>query len=906
MEGSGADFSALNLLSELSKEKQIAPDKALYLKNAFVKLHTVCAQSQQSEKGLLEAASKLNDDIKIKKELLEGQGQLQAHDRGHELRQEMLKASNELAMSASRDMELQGEVGRLLEERRVLHDELMEIQQPAAVAADSEITRLKTAVTQAQQELTQRASELELLRTQRDQRLKRVNEAVQQREHCERLLATVRGELAGVQGEPQRVAKQSDALLLTHAALKAKIDEAESLQRELGREDESAARRRKETHAALDQVRLDMERARRDLDELQHDAQQHAAQIEMNSTTYTDHIGQRAVLEAEVKRVKKELKIAYEQSMRLAREKDRGIKALRVLAATCDKLDGNVDATASARHDLAMQLEARKREANDLAAIVPGVKREVTELTKTLDTQGLFGAETGRAVREGLEVQVVLEGELAQAQKDLADSSWRLRSVQTALVQAQNEVVRAQASTERNHSTLALKQQALADCMAQLQQLQRSLVDTEVVYQVVKTDNNKVSSQIGAVAQREAEMGEKIKVLQSEIEILRASVLEKDSKLSRQITTNAVSVTARDALRAEGGVVRLKADDLLTQKKGKFGDNKNLLDVLASVEETSARLSQEFAAVQAEKEDLGERVHECQGDLASLYDKLHAVAAHGRTADVALQAREDELRFLRIEAVELKRAIESLRARLPEKEKLQQGLLLARMDLLSEQKQATRLEASLTDPSNTARWRQLGGSDPSAEDMVKKIEDLERRLAQKEATALERELVLGETSKLVDRAKKQVEGGRGDTVTVAKAVQDYQARLRDTNRKIMALIAEVSMYQANTLQLQQQVHEKQLDVEEANERLQRGEAPTEEALHEWEREVRREHQAMLEATQRTAEQDAATLRPNAYLPDAEGELPIARPYGPYAPFKPSEPANNMRHIRKAMVRPVKT
>lgn len=55
--------------------------------------------------------------------------------------------------------------------------------------------------------------------------------------------------------------------------------------------------------------------------------------------------------------------------------------------------------------------------------------------------------------------------------------------------------------------------------------------------------------------------------------------------------------------------------------------------------------------------------------------------------------------------------------------------------------------------------------------------------------------MLGETVKLVDRAKKQVEGGRGDTATVAKAVQDYQARLRETNRKIMALIAEVSMYQ---------------------------------------------------------------------------------------------------------------
>lgn len=47
------------------------------------------------------------------------------------------------------------------------------------------------------------------------------------------------------------------------------------------------------------------------------------------------------------------------------------------------------------------------------------------------------------------------------------------------------------------------------------------------------------------------------------------------------------------------------------------------------------------------------------------------------------------------------------------------------VDLLSEQKQSTRLEAALVDPSKAGRWRQLGGSDPTAEEMVKKIEDLE-------------------------------------------------------------------------------------------------------------------------------------------------------------------------------------
>jgi hypothetical protein len=71
----------------------------------------------------------------------------------------------------------------------------------------------------------------------------------------------------------------------------------------------------------------------------------------------------------------------------------------------------------------------------------------------------------------------------------------------------------------------------------------------------------------------------------------------------------------------------------------------------------------------------------------------------------------------------------------------------------------------------------------------------QRRLAAKEAAALERELVLTETARLVDRARRQVEAGRGDTITVGKSVQDFQTRLRDVTRKMMALIAELSMLQ---------------------------------------------------------------------------------------------------------------
>ena len=48
----------------------------------------------------------------------------------------------------------------------------------------------------------------------------------------------------------------------------------------------------------------------------------------------------------------------------------------------------------------------------------------------------------------------------------------------------------------------------------------------------------------------------------------------------------------------------------------------------------------------------------------------------------------------------------------------------------------------------------------------------------------------------------------------------------------------------------------------------------------------------------------AIPRPNAYLPDSEGALPVPKPYGSHAPFKPSVPGANMRHVRKPQQPPL--
>ncbi len=64
-------------------------------------------------------------------------------------------------------------------------------------------------------------------------------------------------------------------------------------------------------------------------------------------------------------------------------------------------------------------------------------------------------------------------------------------------------------------------------------------------------------------------------------------------------------------------------------------------------------------------------------------------------------------------------------------------------------------------------------------------------------------------------------------------VNDVQTRIKETTRKMMALVSELSMNQANAMKLQQELRMKEANLEQCYMRMEKGEAPSEEADREW-------------------------------------------------------------------------
>ncbi|NWH50340.1 CC146 protein, partial [Fregata magnificens] len=143
------------------------------------------------------------------------------------------------------------------------------------------------------------------------------------------------------------------------------------------------------------------------------------------------------------------------------------------------------------------------------------------------------------------------------------------------------------------------------------------------------------------------------------------------------------------------------------------------------------------------------------------------------------------------------------------------------------------MEEIFADPVNESRKRDLGGKDPSPPELLKKIEQLEVELVQKEEKLLETDFLYEHISRLTDRTRATAENGKQATLLLAKRTNKLQKMIKDRTQKMMALVAELSMKQALAIKLQQEMRDKEQFLMAVSSRIDQGLPPPKETENEW-------------------------------------------------------------------------
>merc|ERR1712227_745861 len=99
-------------------------------------------------------------------------------------------------------------------------------------------------------------------------------------------------------------------------------------------------------------------------------------------------------------------------------------------------------------------------------------------------------------------------------------------------------------------------------------------------------------------------------------------------------------------------------------------------------------------------------------------------------------------------------------------------------------------------PMNVHRWRKLEGTDPTANEMRRKIEKLQKSLIKKTEEVVEKELDVQANKKLCVELKNIL--ARQPGPEVAEQLSVYQQNFKEKTRQMKSMAAELNMFQAQT------------------------------------------------------------------------------------------------------------
>ncbi|XP_072181857.1 coiled-coil domain-containing protein 146-like [Diadema setosum] len=908
---------AFQCLDELFQDGKLTGTRVAQLKAKYTELHKTLARTRESELGLLQMAKELTQSMEKQSIELEKADNFpdSSNSETSKLRAKLLKHNNEIDQAEERNYQYDFKIESLQEEKRMLEREYDRL--PKKEEIEKRTKELTKHVEELRMEIGQRQLEAKNLKEELAMRNRQIDLELKELEGEVETQEKLKEDLVAVHSLPGQLIKEMDKMNKAKNEVERQRGEKDEEYADLAAHLQDLLARQQALMEDKFQLERDKARAQNALDEQQRKFDMCMKDYEYQKEKEAVYLGDKATLDLSLRHIQMDKKTQHEIFARKQREKERDLRNLKKTELQLRVANEGLAHTQTIFDKVKGQADSGPKNDGSLLEKRKELTTEVDKTKRLLADQNSFTAVEQVKVEQSIAEEERLLYEQSDLRIEVVELT-RLAAIKgDEREQKARDYMRAEMRYHRALDDLKSKDLAIIDNKKKYQEMMIRLREFAKMYDVIKNERNKCVNLIQASTQKAAEMREKIKILQNEIEILRTSCHTKERQLQKARLKHVNAVVLRDQLRNELAKQQRIEEEMREKREQQRLDIAKLNLMINQAEEQMVQLRKRYETAVQHRNDRGVQLIERNEEVCLFYEKVNIQEDMIRRGDVDLHTREEEIRFLKMQVAEEKRAIDLLRQNLPNKRALDQELTTLQIQLAQCQDRMNELEHQLENPHDEERVRFLEGKDLSPSELNTKIENLEIRLAEKEEQLLEKDLIFEQVTRLAERVNNRVNTGKDDTLALAKKVNDLQARIKEVTRKMMASVSELSMTQAEALKLQQEARDGEARLQQAYLRMEQGEAPTPDAAREWERMLRDETRRAMdtETRKQIAEEEeqyilpggnttTAEPRPNAYIPDDDSDLPVPRPYGVHAPFKPQETGANMRHIRKPIIKPI--
>ncbi|KAJ4459117.1 putative coiled-coil flagellar protein; move backward only 2 [Paratrimastix pyriformis] len=478
------------------------------------------------------------------------------------------------------------------------------------------------------------------------------------------------------------------------------------------------------------------------------------------------------------------------------------------------------------------------KERDKVQSQLPGMRNQASSLAHEISRleQEVRGMDVVRQEKEH-DVDIFmakdLEGTMEQLAHSASAAQHRMMFLRQARELAGRQAAQKRTDAARAQELVKIKEVNLNYLAKKLECIGQSLQYYHRQYELYKQQRNKYMAQIQDAVQLLAEGREKIKVSENELDILRNEDLQKqkalmDTKLTLQSFTN-----QRDAERRRHNRDTARLREIKVVLSQQIAEQDKLNAHINAIEQRMIELKKEYEYQVEQRNFTGIQLIQRNDELCFHYEQLNIQDAVSARGQQELQRRDEELRVLRLEVAERARRAQNLQKQV---EPMEDSLAKYEEEMaqLREAKDRVRsLTEQLEKPDNATRWKLLGVDEamqeagatlaaqieslhfPQPADLQARISELEERLNAKKEQLLEKELVMDEVTAMSDQIRKDAIGNMTQSLGTATKVNEQSHTLTALSRRLKATVSELSVFQANAMQLQQEKAELEQIVADA-------------------------------------------------------------------------------------------
>ncbi|XP_069484152.1 coiled-coil domain-containing protein 146 [Ambystoma mexicanum] len=908
---------AFKCLDELFASGKIPGTRVAELKSKYKVLHETLKSIQESEIQLLQDAKGYTVELEQQQRELEKADQFPEvlDSEVSNMRVQLLKYRNDLNAIEQREYQMKYKLDYLLEEKKQLQRECERI--PKSTDVEKKTKVLKQNCEELTKENAQRRLEIKALKEDVSFKQKQIQKEQKDIEKKIEQQEILKNDLVHLQSIPPQLAKEMEKIHRKITEAEKKKAALEEQCQELISGIRMAEVKNKTALEEKELVMKELEEKRALLESKEQEFNQLTKLSELAKENEAMALGERASIELNFRHGLMEKHMQHESLTRRQREKERELRSVKKAEFQLKFAQEGLLHTQSHLEKIKLELDAYPKDDVIKQERKKELRKEVERIKREVSHQHTLTEVEIHMVEQCIAEEEKLVKEQDECREEVVNLTRLAQIKAVEREQKSRDYKKAQQRNVEIVQEIKGKDVVIAEHHRKNQELQKRLKDFAELYDIIRSERNKCVSLLQTAAQRTAEMQEKIKILGNEIEILRTNATNKERLLQKSKLKEANNHVIRDSLIRDLAKVNFGHHEMKQKKEQQKLEIGRLTNMINQIEEIMMQLRKKYENVIQERNERGVQLIEREEEVCIFYEKINIQDMLTRNGDIEIQAMDEKIRFLKMKLVEESRQIEQARKNVPNKKALESELVTQLIQFSQCHDKVNELEKSLENPATENRTRLLDGKDPSVNDLLKKTDELELSLAEKEEQLLEKDFIYEHVSRLADRIRKKAENGKQDTLLLAKKVNELQKKIKEATRKMMSHIAELSMQQASTMKLQQEIRDKEQFLELCYSRIEQGLPPSEDTENEWMRIIRDEKRHKLESIVKaklSSEEEQRLLpngvfttadqRPNAYIPDDASALPLPRPYGGLAPFKPSEPGSNIRHIRKPAVKPI--